>query len=88
MREPRYGLGTMDDWTILIVCALLGAYGVWMIRRDMKRGRASARGFGFDRSTQPRRYVALMAFNCLAVALVLMSGLVAAAGLLGRLFSN
>ncbi|MDB5439364.1 MAG: hypothetical protein JWM33_1791 [Caulobacteraceae bacterium] len=79
----------MRDYGLFLVAgSLLGAYGVWAIRRDLKRGRASARGFGFDKVTQPRRYRALMAFNCVAVALVLIGTVVSAATLLNHAFSN
>ena len=78
----------MDDWLILVVCTLLSAYGVWAIRRDLKRRRVSARGFGFDKATQPRRYRALLAFNCVAVGLLLISAVAAAVTLLGRSFSH
>ena len=59
-----------SDWLFLGVCALLSGYGAWAIRRDLSRGRASARGLSFDQGTQPKRFRALMTFNCLAVALV------------------
>jgi len=69
-------------------CAASGAYGVWMVMRDFSRGRVSGRGFGFDRATQPAGYFALMAFNCIAVALLLIGAVFLGIGVLRRLFSN
>jgi hypothetical protein len=51
----------------------LAIYGTWAVRRDRQGGRASARGFGFSRQTQPRRYWALMSFNMGAVVLLWVS---------------
>ncbi len=76
------------DCFMFAACTLLGVYGVWAIRRGIKRDRASARGFGFDKATQPRRYNALTAFNCFAVALILMGALVEAAAVLRHMISN
>ena len=77
----------VDEWLMLVVGALLGAYGVWGINHDLNRGRASARGFGFDRATQPRRYRALMVFNCIAVGLLFTGAIVSAATLISRAIS-
>ena len=77
-----------SDWIILTTGALLGGYGVWAVRRDIKRGRASARGLSFDKKTQPKRYLALTAFNCFAVGLLLVGAVIQSAVLLWRLFSN
>ena len=76
----------MSDWFILGACLLLSAYGAWSIRRDIKRGRASARGFGFDRASQPGRYRALMAFNCVVVAWLVIGALSQAALMVWRAF--
>lgn len=76
------------EWLILVIGALMGAYGVWAIRRDLARGRASARGFRFDRATQPLRYRVLMTFNCLAVGLILLGAGLAGANLIGRALSH
>jgi len=69
-------------------CVLGGAYGVWAILRDIGRGRVQARGFGFDKATQPKRYFALMAFNCFAVGLLLIGVVVLGVSLLHRLVSG
>jgi len=52
------------------VAGALGLYGLWAVRRDARRGQASARGLGFDRASQPKRYRALMTFNAIAVAML------------------
>lgn len=78
----------MSDWMLLVVSAALGAYGVWAVSRDIKRGRASARGFGFDKTTQPKRYLALTAFNCFAVALIVVGFIVTAAKLLWHVIAH
>ena len=50
----------------------MAVYGVWAVRRDHLRGRASARGFGFDKATQPVLYRMLMTFNGVAVVLLVI----------------
>jgi hypothetical protein len=73
---------------LFVFCAAAGAYGVWMIMRDMGRGRVSGRGFGFDRASQPARYYALMTFNCLAVALILAGAVFLGTGMIRRSISH
>ena len=70
----------------LAVAALgLGLYGVHVMRRDIRRGVATARGFRFYRESQPKRYRALMAFNILSVVLLIVGGILT---IVWQLFSN
>jgi hypothetical protein len=69
-------------------CAVASLYGLWTILRDVNRGRVSGRGFGFDRATQPTGYFALMAFNCIVVALLLVGAVFLGMGLLRHLISH
>jgi hypothetical protein len=55
---------------------VLAIYGVWAIRRDLRRGIASARGFAFTKGIQPKRYRSLMAFNILAVTLICIGAII------------
>ena len=59
------------DLALAFLAAALGAYGAWGVRRDARCGRTSSRGLRFDRTTQPRRYRAVMAINAVAVVLLL-----------------
>lgn len=75
-------------WFLFAFCTLSATYGVWAILRDNNRGRAEGRGFGFDRTTQPMRYTALMTFNCVVVALLIIGAFILGFVLLRRLISN
>ena len=63
---------------ILFTAAIfaLAVYGIWFIRRDLRRGVASARGFSFARDTQPTQYRYLMAFNIFAVSLICVGAII------------
>lgn len=54
----------------------LAIYGIWFVRRDLRRGVASARGFSFARDTQPKRYRWLMGFNIFAVSLACVGAVI------------
>lgn len=60
----------------LAVFLALAVYGVWAIRRDLRRGVASARGFAFARATQPKRYHWLMGFNIFAFSLICIGAII------------
>jgi hypothetical protein len=60
----------MALWALVLFCVSGTGYGLWSINRDLDRGRVEGRGFGFDKATQPIGYYALMAFNCVATAVL------------------
>jgi hypothetical protein len=65
-----------DSFAFTIFLVAFAIYGVWAVRRDMRRGIASARGFQFERETQPKRYRALMRFNGFAVGLICIGAII------------
>ena len=72
--------------SILFTAAIfaLGVYGIWFIRRDLRRGVASARGFSFLRDAQPKRYRWLMAFNIFAVGLLCIGAIIQLVEAIGK----
>lgn len=81
-------VGSMFLWFLFAFCSLGVVYGVYAILRDNNRGRVQGRGFGLDRTTQPVGYTLLMTFNCVVVALLLISACVLGFVLLRRLMSG
>jgi hypothetical protein len=78
----------MFFWLLFTFCAGGAAYGLWSIPRDLGRGHVQGRGFGFDRATQPLGFYALITFNCLIVAILLVGALVLGFNLLRHVHSN
>lgn len=66
----------MPGWPFAFIVSVLAVYGVWALRRDYMRGRASARGFGFDKATRPTAYRVLMTFNCFAILLLVIGSVI------------
>ena len=78
----------MFGW-FLFALSLVGAiYGVVIILRDNRQGRAQGRGFGFDRDTQPVAYTALMTFNCVVVILLFGFAIFVGTGLIRHLMGR
>ncbi|MGR6328564.1 hypothetical protein ACU5AX_05840 [Sphingomonas sp. XXL09] len=76
----------MDD-SVFFAAAIsaLAFYGIWAIRRDLRRGVASARGFSLTKDAQPKRYRWLMTFNVLAVSLICIGAIIQLAQTIGKL---
>lgn len=73
--------------SILFTAAIFGLalYGVWFIRRDLRRGVASTRGFSFAKNTQPKRYRWVMAFNIFAVGLICIGAIIQLVEAIGKM---
>ncbi|MDX5985686.1 hypothetical protein [Sphingomonas echinoides] len=72
------------DFLFTAAIFALAIYGVWSIRRDLRRGVASARGFSFAKVTQPKRYRWLMGFNIFAVSLICIGAIIQLAEAIGK----
>lgn len=76
----------MRDNAFLAAAAFaLALYGIWSIRRDLRRQVASARGFSFSKDAQPKRYRWLMIFNMLAVSIICVGAIIELAAAIGNL---
>lgn len=78
----------MPDVMLVVGGTILGTYGVWVVRRDMRRGIASARNASVEKAKNPKLYRALTTFNCVAVGLIVLGTAIEAARIIWRLFSN
>lgn len=76
------------DWQIGCVAGTVAIIGALVVFRDFRRRRTRSRGYDFGRSSEPKRYWFVMAFNCAAVGLLAAGAVISIGEAVLRQISN